>query len=64
MGTAIPDGTLTAFWVSFPDDATFPLGLGITAWSKADACGLQESAADPGVAGDLVLAYARNQAAE
>jgi len=36
------DGTLTAFWVSFPKDPTFPLGLGVTAWSRADALRLLE----------------------
>ena len=36
------DGSLTAFWVSFPKDASFPLGLGVTAWSRADAFRLLE----------------------
>jgi len=31
---------LTAFWVSFPQDPAFPLGLGVTAWSETDACRL------------------------
>jgi hypothetical protein len=31
------DGTLTAFWISFPKDPEFPLGLGVTAWFRADA---------------------------
>jgi hypothetical protein len=42
MSTATPDGTLTAFWVSFPDDPGFPLGMGVTAWSEADARRLLE----------------------
>ena len=29
--------TLTAFWISFPKDPEFPLGLDVTAWSRADA---------------------------
>ena len=36
------DGSLTAFWISFPKDAAFPLGLGVTAWSQADAFRLLE----------------------
>ena len=30
------DGTLTAFWVTFPRDPGFPVGLGVTGWSEAD----------------------------
>ncbi|MBA3464201.1 MAG: hypothetical protein H0T46_29875 [Deltaproteobacteria bacterium] len=33
---------LTAFWISFPDDRGFPLGLGVTAHSKDDAFQLLE----------------------
>lgn len=36
------DGTLTAFWVSFPGDSTFPIGLGVTTWSQTDAFRLLE----------------------
>jgi len=36
------DGSLTAFWISFPKDAIFPLGLGVTAWSPSDAFRLLE----------------------
>jgi hypothetical protein len=36
------DGTLTAFWISFPKDSRFPVGLGVTAWSEADAFRLLE----------------------
>jgi hypothetical protein len=36
------DGNLTAFWISFPKDPGFPLGLGVTAWSPADAFRLLE----------------------
>lgn len=33
---------LTAFWISFPRDPAFPMGLGVTAWSEADAYRLLE----------------------
>jgi hypothetical protein len=36
------DGTLRAFWISFPKHPGFPLGLGVTAWSRADAFHLLE----------------------
>jgi hypothetical protein len=36
------DGTLTAFWISFPKDPGFPFGMGVTAWSRADAFRLLE----------------------
>ena len=36
------DGTLTAFWITFPKDPAFPMGIGVTAWSRADAYRLLE----------------------
>jgi hypothetical protein len=32
-------GTLTPFWITFPENLQegFPLGFGVTAWSEADA---------------------------
>lgn len=36
------DGHLTAFWISFPEDASFPHGLGVTAWSQEGAFRLLE----------------------
>jgi hypothetical protein len=42
MSIAARDGTLTAFWVSFPEDPAFPLGFGVTAWSEVDVCRLLE----------------------
>jgi hypothetical protein len=38
----VSDGTLTAFWITFPEDVGFPAGLGVTAWSEADAFRLLE----------------------
>jgi hypothetical protein len=35
-----PVDKLTAFWVSFPQDPSFPIGMGVTAWSETDACRL------------------------
>jgi hypothetical protein len=34
---------LISFWLAFPDDPTFPIGFGVTAWSVADAQSLLES---------------------
>lgn len=34
------DGTLTAYWITFPDDPGFPIGVGVTAWSESDAARL------------------------
>ena len=31
------DTGLIAFWISFPEDSSFPVGLGVTAWSLEDA---------------------------
>jgi hypothetical protein len=36
------DRTLTTFWIAFPKDPGFPLGMGVTAWSRADAFRLLE----------------------
>ena len=33
---------LTPFWISFPDDPDFPMGFGVTGWSKEDAFQLLE----------------------
>jgi hypothetical protein len=38
----VGDGTLTAFWISFPKDPAFPKGLGVTGWSRADVYRLLE----------------------
>lgn len=40
MSEVRSDGTLTAFWVRFPDDPGFPTGLGVTGWSESDVCRL------------------------
>lgn len=32
--------TLRAFWLSFPDDSHLPIGIGVTAYSEADALDL------------------------
>ena len=40
------DGTLTAFWISFPRDSTSPRAR-VTAWSQTDAfCLLEEQGYD------------------
>ena len=36
------DSLLTAFWISFPEDTNFPLGLGVTAYGIDDAYSLLE----------------------
>jgi len=36
------NGTLTAFWITFPKDPEFPMGLGVTGWSRADVYRLLE----------------------
>ncbi len=33
---------LIPFWISFPDDPDFSMGLGVTAWSREDAYRLLE----------------------
>jgi hypothetical protein len=43
LGELMVDGTLIAFWVSFPKDPSFPLGFGVTAWSRSDALRLLEA---------------------
>jgi len=38
----VNDSILTAFWISFPENPHFPLGLGVTAYGLDDAYKLLE----------------------